>query len=199
MSSTSSIIEWLEAARGGDNAAVERLWNRFSKRMTKLARKWLDSVADAPAYLDASDVMTVAFTSFQQALASGSYREVAGSEDLWQLLATITLNKARDQFVSETAQKRGGRVNIFSIDDSNAHEHPSAEPTPEFAAMMTDECRRLLSLLDDPELETIALEKLSGSTNEEIAEQLDYSRRTIQRLLNAIRDRWQEELDEKDA
>lgn len=195
MSSTSSVIEWLEAARSGNNTAVEKLWKQFSRRMTKLARNWLASVANAPAYLDASDVTAVAFASFQQALSQGQFEEVNGSQALWQLLATITLNKARDHLESELAQKRGGRVNVFSINDSNAHEHASPDPTPEFAAMMTDECRRLLALLDDPVLEAIALERLNGSTNDEIAEHLDYSRRTIQRMLNAIRDRWREELD----
>lgn len=195
MSSTSSVIEWLEAARSGDNAAVERLWKQFSRRMRELARKWLAGIAEAPPYLDASDVTAVAFTSFQQALAQGAYEEVDGSHALWQLLATITLNKARDQLESELAQKRGGRVHIYSIDDSDAHEHASPDPTPEFAAMMTDECRRLLALLDDPELEAIALERLHGANNAEIGKQLNYSRRTIQRMLNAIRDRWREELD----
>ena len=51
-----------------------------------------------------------------------------------------------------------------------------------------------LSKLDDEELEQVALRKLDGFTNDEVAERLGYSRRTIQRMLNVIRKCWEEEL-----
>ena len=43
------------------------------------------------------------------------------------------------------------------------------EPTPEFAALVADECRRLLDRLGDPQLQSIALWKMEGYTNAEIA------------------------------
>ena len=67
-------------------------------------------------------------------------------------------------------------------------------PCPENRAIMQEECKRLLSLLEKRELKLLALLKVEGYTNQEIAEQLGCSRRTIQRRLDMIRDIWIEEL-----
>jgi DNA-directed RNA polymerase specialized sigma24 family protein len=65
------------------------------------------------------------------------------------------------------------------------------EPTPEFAAIMADECRRLLGLLDDPELAALALAKMEGYRNREIADQRGVAERTIERQLKLIRIIWE--------
>ena len=56
--------------------------------------------------------------------------------------------------------------------------------------MMADECRMMLKQLNDPILEKIVLLRLDGYTNDEIADRLNYSRRTIQRMLNLVKDAW---------
>ena len=69
-------------------------------------------------------------------------------------------------------------------------------PTPQFAAIMAEECQRLLGLLQDaerPHLQAIAVAKMEGYTNQEIAQQLDCSKRTIERGLELIRKKWKEE------
>jgi DNA-directed RNA polymerase specialized sigma24 family protein len=66
-------------------------------------------------------------------------------------------------------------------------------PTPEFAAMMAEECRRLLEGLDNADQETLAVAKMEGYTNEEIAKRLACSVRTVERQLRLIRKKWQEE------
>ncbi len=55
---------------------------------------------------------------------------------------------------------------------------PSREPDPAFAAEMAENCQRLLQLLGEPE-RTVALMKMEGYTNAEIAGHLDYAPRTI--------------------
>ncbi len=57
------------------------------------------------------------------------------------------------------------------------------------------ECFELISNLRDPNLEQVALLKFEGYTNDEIANKLNRTRRTIQRMLNLIRDLWQEEIE----
>ena len=47
-----------------------------------------------------------------------------------------------------------------------------SEPSPEFALMIADEYRRLLHALGDETLRQIALWKMEGHTNEEIAREL---------------------------
>ena len=57
-----------------------------------------------------------------------------------------------------------------------------------------EECRHLLGLLGDPELESVALLRMEGYTVEEIAERLGYVPRTIKRKLRLIRGVWEQEL-----
>ena len=68
------------------------------------------------------------------------------------------------------------------------------EPTPEFAALTTDEYRRLLALLGEPKLQQIATWKMEGYTNKEIAAKLDCGLRSIERKLRIIRDIWEQEI-----
>jgi DNA-directed RNA polymerase specialized sigma24 family protein len=68
-----------------------------------------------------------------------------------------------------------------------------AEPTPAFAAQVADECRPLLEQLGDPQLRAVALWKLEGYTNEEIAAQLGCGLRTVERKLDRIRSLWAQE------
>jgi len=67
------------------------------------------------------------------------------------------------------------------------------EPTPEFAAQVTEEYRRLLDLLGDDTLCRVAIWKMEGYGNDEIAEQLACSRRTVARKLESIRILWSKE------
>lgn len=57
---------------------------------------------------------------------------------------------------------------------------------------VADECRKLLEHLD-PDLQALALAKMNGDTNDEIAEQLTCSVRTVERRLHLIRQTWEEE------
>ena len=67
-------------------------------------------------------------------------------------------------------------------------------PSPEFALVMADEMQRLLDCLTDENLQQIAIGKLEGMTNEELAEQLDCSVRTIERKMARIRQCYADEL-----
>ena len=60
---------------------------------------------------------------------------------------------------------------------------------------MDEEHRRLLGLLRDDQLRTIAVRRIQGYTLDEIASQLDISSRTVIRKLNLVRIRWQHELE----
>ena len=66
-------------------------------------------------------------------------------------------------------------------------------PSPGFAAQVAEECRRLLELLDDSQ-RAVALWKVEGFTNEEIAERLGCVPRTVERKLGMIRKHWAREM-----
>jgi len=58
---------------------------------------------------------------------------------------------------------------------------------------MIEECRRLLENLGDDRLRSLALMKMEGFTNSEIADNLGCSRNTIERKLRLIRGLWSRE------
>ena len=69
---------------------------------------------------------------------------------------------------------------------------PDFEPTPQFAAEVQETLARLLDCLADDQLRRIALAKMHGYENREIASQLDLSLRAVERKLSLIRRKWQE-------
>ena len=58
---------------------------------------------------------------------------------------------------------------------------------------MAEECRRLLDKLGDDQLRDIAVYKMEGYTNEEIAARLDCALTTVERRLRRIRKTWEDE------
>jgi DNA-directed RNA polymerase specialized sigma24 family protein len=103
----------------------------------------------------------------------------------------------------ERRQKRGGGKVLAAsdLDDPKKSADGPAiaqiigrEPTPEFAAQFSEECERLLTSLGNDELRAVALWKMEGDTNEEIAQKLGCVLRTIERRLRIIRALWSKEL-----
>jgi DNA-directed RNA polymerase specialized sigma24 family protein len=192
-----SVTRWVkDLATDNRGVAVDRLWERYFPRLVDLAQSRLRGHTGGP--IDAEDVALCAFESFFRGAAAGRFPDIRNREDLWKLLVTITARKAQNYRRDEHRQKRGGgRVRSQnamtrgeSADDEILFEVISGEPTPEFAAMMTDECRQLFGSLSDESLRVVALLKLEGHSNEEIAKSLDCGLRTVERKLEVIRKRW---------
>ena len=55
---------------------------------------------------------------------------------------------------------------------------------------MAENMQELLDRLDDDEMRQVALGKLEGLTNKELAERLGISRRSVERKLGIIRGSW---------
>lgn len=66
----------------------------------------------------------------------------------------------------------------------------SREPSPEFAAMLADECRHLLEALRDETLHWVSLLRMEGYSDPEIATWLGRGLRTVGRKLELIRKSW---------
>jgi RNA polymerase sigma factor (sigma-70 family) len=186
MSPSSSITRCLDLLKRGDRAAAERLWDAYMRRLVGLARDRLGGTARRAA--DEEDVALSAFDSFYRRAEAGKFARLSDSDDLWQVLVLITERKAIDLMRREGRKSRGeGRVvSLDAADDLIA----DSAPTPEFAARAADELRGLLESLGDDSLRRVALAKMEGYANREIAEQLGCIEQTVERKLRSIRRIW---------
>jgi DNA-directed RNA polymerase specialized sigma24 family protein len=193
-----SITVWIASLKSGDRDAAQKLWQRYFTALVRLAR---DRLRGAPrAMADEEDAALSAFDSFFRGAACGRYPRLDDRNDLLRLLVVITERKVIDQVKRERRQKRGGGKNRSapgSVDADHSQREMArvagAEPTPEFAALVADECRRLLTGLRDDSLRTVALLRMEGYTNDEIAQRLGCSLRTVARKLDLIRGVWLDE------
>jgi DNA-directed RNA polymerase specialized sigma24 family protein len=197
MSAEGSVTRLLAPLREGDEAAVQQLWDRYFARLVGLARQKLRSAPCRAA--DEEDVALSAFNSFCCQAEAGRLPQLLDRDSLWRLLVVFTARKAFHLIRDENRHKRGVLVQTENAQrDAKTpllEQVLSREPSPELAAEVADECRRLLGALGDKELEQIALWRMEGHSVEEIAQLLGYAPRSIKRKLHLIRDLWEREVD----
>jgi DNA-directed RNA polymerase specialized sigma24 family protein len=200
MSSSGSVTAWIDKLRAGDRAAAQLLWQGYFHRLVGLARKKLRRAPRGMA--DEEDVALSAFNSFFHGVEQGRFPQLADRDDLWRLLLVITERKAVDLVNHERREKRGGgnvRHEGSLAGDSSVtapFDHVAGpEPTPDEAARMAENCRRLLEALEDGKLRAVALAKMEGCTSDEIAKRLRCSVPTIERKLNRVRKIWGKEAE----
>lgn len=199
MGEDGSITRWFGSLKAGDREAAQKLWERFSARLVALARERLKSAPKRSA--DEEDAVLSAFDSFCRATEEGRFPQLRDRGELWNLLVTITVRKVHDQVAYDGRKKRGGaklvRESELGRGGSAAQgfdEIIGREPTPQLALELAEQCQRLLDLLGDADLRTVACMKMEGYTNHEIANRLDCARSTVQRKLNLIQTRWEQEI-----
>jgi DNA-directed RNA polymerase specialized sigma24 family protein len=185
-----SVSGWVRQLQAGDVAAAQQLWQRYFRRMVRLARARLRA---AGIRGEEEDMALSAFASFCQAARQQRFPQLANRDDLWRLLVTLTARKVWHRCRLEQSQKRGGTVPTSQDFEVELDDIVGREPTPEFAALVADELQSRLAGLEKADLVAIALLKLDGYTNDEIAVQLGCARRTVERRLQLIRLQWSEE------
>jgi DNA-directed RNA polymerase specialized sigma24 family protein len=199
--SSGSVTCWIDQLKAGDPAAAEPLWEGYFQQLVVRTRQRLAGKPRRAA--DEEDVALSAFDSFCRAAVQGRFPQLHDRHDLWQLLIVITDRKAGRLVQYERRQRRGGGEVLDEAalrhGQSAAEASPLAqivgpEPSPDFAAQVGEECRRLLRALDDPELQRVAVLKMEGYTVAEIAAQLACVPRTVKRWLRLIRQIWTQEL-----
>lgn len=200
----SSVTLWIDQLRTGDAIAAQKLWEEYFRRMVQLARRTLGNVPRGLA--DEEDIALSAFKSFCLGAREGRFTQLLDRDNLWPLLMAITVHKSVDLIRGENRQKRGGTGQAAADETPGAITRPmpvplseilGREPTPEFAAEMSDQLQRLLQRLEsagDPDLQRIALMKLDGYTTSEIAERIGCVNRTVERKSNLIAKLWEKEI-----
>jgi DNA-directed RNA polymerase specialized sigma24 family protein len=194
-----SVTIWLGALKAGELAAAQPLWERYFDRLVHRVRARLRATSRQGA-ADEEDAALSAFDSFCAGVARNRFPQLDDRDDLWRLLVCLAVRKTVDQARRAGRLKRGGGRILGEATLGGPGEPKGAtgldgligpEPTPEFAAMVAEEHRRLLAILDDETLRRIALRKMEGYTLKEIAADLGCARRSVVRKLQLIRRRWE--------
>jgi len=198
MSSENSVTRWLHLLKIGDRDAAQVLWERYFRLLVGCARQRLGAAPRRAA--DEEDVALSAFDSFCRGVDQGRFPRLDDRDDLRSVLLLLVARKAAHQVRDERRVKRGGdqvsaraKLPREDPDEDELALLIDAEPTPDVAAEVADECRRLLGKLGEDDLRAIAMWQVEGYTVEEIAEKLGRSQRTVARKLAQIRDLWSAE------
>jgi DNA-directed RNA polymerase specialized sigma24 family protein len=190
-----SVTRWIGGLKAGDPEAARCLWERYFADLVRLARARLRDVPRAVA--DEEDAALNAFDSLCRGTGEGRFPQLDDREGLWRVLVTITARKAADQVQHERRLKRGGgRVRAeadmaaTALEAGGLGQAPAVGPSPELAALLADECRRLFDTLPDESLREVARLRLEGYTDREIATSQKCGLSTVERRLRTIRSLW---------
>jgi DNA-directed RNA polymerase specialized sigma24 family protein len=191
------ITEWIRDLKAGDAGAAQRLWERYYDRLVHFAADKLKRTRSSGGISDEEDAALSAFKSFCIGASLGRYPQINDRQELWSLLLTITARKVVSHVRYETRDKRGGGDVVRQSELEGACESPTAfwqtagrDPSPVFAMMVAEVYEKLLACLHEKTLRTVAIMKMEGYTNDEIARSVGVVRRTVIRKLDVIRQNW---------
>ena len=197
--SVGSVSQWLLKVRNGDEEAAAELWKTYFARLTALVRTRLRT--RPRRVCDEEDIALSAFDSFFRAAQNGRFPDLNDRQDLWQVLVMLAVRKTAEEGRRETRRKRGsgkvrGHSALIGVDARDDAESPfdalDTKPSPALAAALAEDFSTLIVRLNDDTLQRIALWKLEGYSNSEIADRLGRQPRTVERKLHLIRTIWLE-------
>jgi RNA polymerase sigma factor (sigma-70 family) len=175
---------WIDQLKEGNEEASRRIWKRYFQQLIGFARAKLKNFPRRVA--DEEDVVVSVLERLCRCAQEGKLPYVGDRDDLWRLLLVMTSRKAVSLLRREHANKRGGGQSPLS-DEEGLAGIACREPSPQVVAEMVESWERLLSRLGDDEMRTIAIYKMEGHSNEEIAERIGRVPRTVERRLQRIR------------
>ncbi len=130
-----SITEWIDGIKHGQADAGKRLYERYNARILALARSKLGSAALLGG--DEEDVALSVFGDLFDGAPRARFPALEDREDLWSLLAKITVRKVADLKKRERvgqARRRTGESGIRPGDRRGRHGSPRERPRTRAAA-----------------------------------------------------------------
>lgn len=165
--------------RLGSEDAATQIYLRYAHRLQSLAQA--NSSPNLARHVDAEEIVQSVFGSFFRGVRAGHY-EVPEGEELWRLFLVMGLNKIRAKGAYYGAAKRdirqtvGGEAVELEADDSTA------------LSFLNMTIQETLEALSEPQRQMVML-RIEGFTVEEMASRTGRSKRTVERLLQAARER----------
>jgi RNA polymerase sigma-70 factor (ECF subfamily) len=193
-SSDENVIDLVARCRAGEQAAATILFRRYIDRLIALVRARLsDRMASR---MDPEDVLQSAYRSFFDGLGQGEF-SIERADELWGLLAAITLHKLYRKVAYHSAKRRSVQREQSQTRDENmveAYPELIAElPTPAEAVEAVEELEAVMARLSPQEREILQL-RLEGYNSLEIAVRLRRTDRTVRRAMEHVRIEFQRRL-----
>ena len=176
--------------RSGDDQAATEVYERYAKRVFGLVHQQM--AERLKALVQPEDIVQSVFKSVFRGINSGAYDAPAGGT-LWQLMAIVAVHKVRRNARRRNAMKRDAQ-RTQSFDAIENFDTADSCTPEEFESAI----REAIEGLKESEQEVVIL-RVQGFSVEEISGKLQRSRRTIERCLNAIREKMLSSLEDSAA
>jgi len=184
---------WVQRLVEGDDQVVREFWGEYGARMRGLAARLLNERFHRRE--EPEDVVQSVCRTFFRRAADGQF-ELASQNSLWRLLCAITAAKSREKARFHQRQKRSAGQDQrlpTALDDGEIV--AASDPSPAEEAAFADELEKLLSELT-PDERTVVELRLQDCEYKEIAQQTGIAYRTVKRMTQRIRAKWQGALEE---
>jgi RNA polymerase sigma-70 factor (ECF subfamily) len=175
--SAATFQDLMTRLRDGQDDAAREIVGRFAERLIALASHRL--LPYLRRKVDPEDVVQSVWGSFFKRGRAGQF-QLADWDNLWALLACLTVRKCTNRIAYFHAQRRDQRAEQTLGPDPDSF-LAAAEPTPEEHTVMAESLEQFLNGLDADDREIIALH-LQGLETPAISEQLGRSQRTVRRI-----------------
>lgn len=198
-SEAGSVTLMIQRLRSDDpnqrDLAARLVWERYFQQLLALARRQL--AAGVRARVDEEDILQSVYESVCRRQGRGEF-DLVDRDDLWRLLVTVTLRKAKNAGRQLTRAKRDMRREHRISANSDGDERreldlPVLEPSPLEAMALAEAFQARLDALPNESLRAVAVWKLEGYSNREIAVKLECAERSVERKLSLIRQCWERE------
>jgi RNA polymerase sigma-70 factor (ECF subfamily) len=172
----------LQRFRRGQDDGPTLLYLRYAERLRALAAR--QSAPGLAARVDPEDIVQSVFRTFFRRAAQGQY-DVPQGEEIWKLLLVIALNKVRAVGAYHRAARRDVRQTAAgeAYDRALDSESGGDEGALAVLRMVIDEVLETLPASHRPIVER----RIEGYEVAEIAEQVQRSKRTVERILQEFR------------
>lgn len=214
-----SVTRWLGLLKDGDQQAAQRIWDKYSNQLYRLAQRILQGIPDRVA--DPDQAIVDAFLSFLDLVRESNYKQLDDRNDVLQLLTMLTVRKTLNQrrywkglrlgLNQTVGESRLKSPNLAESNPAGIDQAAIHEESPDLATILSDELEHLAKLLashDPPDKhrfqELLRLQwegfcrRPEGYTQDEIAKKMNVDRRTVQRKLKLIRQIWESENQDQD-
>ncbi|MDA0657643.1 MAG: ECF-type sigma factor [Planctomycetota bacterium] len=173
----------LRRFRAGEEDAATRLYLRYAARLQALASS--QTSPQMATRFDAEDVVQSVFRTFFRRAQKGLY-DVPPGDELWQLLLVLALNKIRGLAVHHRAQKCDVKRTVGGTELAEVAQGMGGDEIAYSALQMVIE-----SVLGEiPEVQRRMIElRIDGHRVEDIATLTERSKRTVERVLQGVRER----------